>query len=68
MMHLTYAARRVRNLADGHLPVSHGEVGKIVYQDRTWIGLRCLCLGVARRLGDESQSGGESIATGLHNI
>ena len=65
MMHWTYAARRVRNFADGHLPVIHGEVGKIVYQDRTWIGLR---LGVARHLGDESESGGESIATGFHSI
>ena len=55
MVRLTHAAWRVRNLADRHLPVIHGEVGKIVYEDRTRIGASWV-LGADGGFGEQSKS------------
>ena len=67
VMRLADASGRHGDLADGHLPAVHSEVGKIVFKDLALSGLPLLSLGVGG-FSKQNESGGESIATSSHDI
>ena len=54
MVHLTNASRRIGNLTDRDLPVVQGEIGELVYKDRTTTAFARLILSAGGGLRKQS--------------
>src|SRR5579872_6532890 len=58
MMGLADMPRRIRDLADGHLPIVHRDVGKVVLEYGTVTRRAGLGLSADRGLGEQRESRG----------
>ena len=67
MVYLADTPRRVRNFADGYLPILHRDVRKVVLKYGPAIRLDGFVLSAGRGLGEQRESRSKSIATSSHD-